>query len=354
MKERRFANVKVLALVYEFSSTSSEMVKDNCILKAILATAASVLLVASTGITFGEQLTDPNFDAHVVHPAYSGTHPKVVFDEAHFNVHTTAGTYKPFVTLLQNDGYEVSPNSQKFSRQALKSYDILVIANALGARDSESPQADRPAFTENECDVVRDWVQNGGALLLITDHEPAGAAAENLGRRFKIEMSKGTTFRRSALARNDLGPPAWFLFSRDNNLLAEHPITRGRDASEHLSKVLDFTGQSLSVPPDATAFLKLGDDAFDIADGTLLEKLSPEKIMEAAKPARGRAQAIALEAGKGRVVVTGEAAMLTAAVDRYKDKEGKDQESRSGMAESRFDSKQLVLNILHWLSGALK
>jgi hypothetical protein len=278
----------------------------------------------------------------------------VLFDEGHFNVHTTAGTYKPFVTLLQNDGYEVRPNSQKFSPQALNSYDILVIANALGARDPESPRAASPAFTEDECDVVRGWVQNGGALLLITDHEPSGAAAENLGRRFNVEMGKGTTFRRSALVRSDLGPPAWFLFSRDNGLLEDHPITRGRDASEQLSRVLDFTGQSLSVPMGAVAFLKLGDDAFDTADGTLLEKVSPEKIMDAAKPARGRAQAIALEAGKGRVVVTGEAAMLTAAVDRYKDKEGKDQESRSGMADSRFDDKQLVLNILHWLSGTLK
>jgi hypothetical protein len=326
----------------------------NSISRAIVVLKGCAFLVVSASILAGEQLTDPNFDAHIARPAYPARHPKVLFDEAHFNVHTTTGTYKPFVTLLQNDGYEVTRNTQEFSPQALNSYEVLVIANALGAQNPESPEAGRPAFSEKECDVVRDWVQDGGALLLITDHEPSGAAAENLGQRFEVEMSKGTTFRKSALLRSDLGPPAWFLFSRDNGLLQDHPIARGRDPSEQLNRVLDFTGQSLSIPKGAIAILKLSDDAFDISDGGLLGKAPPAKVMEAAKPAHGRAQCIALEAGKGRVAVTGEAAMLTAAVDRYKDKEGKDQESRSGMAETRFDDKQFVLNVLHWLSGVLK
>ena len=309
---------------------------------------------ALTSIAPGQQLTDPNFDAKVSRPAYLSKHPKVLFDEAHLNVHTTTGTYKPFVTLVTNDGYQVTASRRKFSSKVLKGYDILVIANALGAQDPDTPQAGNPAFSEEECDVVRDWVHQGGALLLITDHEPAGAAAANLGRRFGIGMSKGTTYRKSALFKSGLGPPPWFLFSRANGLLGEHAITKGRDASERLNRVLDFTGQSLIGPSTAVEFLKLDDDAFDVADGTLLEKLSPEKIMEVAKPASGRAQGIAFSFGKGRVVTTGEAAMLTAQVDRYRDAEGKDQESRSGMADSRFDDKQLVLNIMHWLSGLLK
>jgi hypothetical protein len=62
---------------------------------------------------------------------------------------------------------------------------------------------------------------------------------------------------------------------------------------------------------------------------------------------------VALSFGKGRVVIVGEAAMLTSAVDHYKNKNGEDQESRSGMAEPRFDDKQLALNIMHWLSKLL-
>ncbi len=310
-------------------------------------------LCAFSPYATARQLTDPTFDASVPAPAYSTAHPKVLFDEAHFNVHTAAGSYKPFVTLTRNDGYAVVPSKVEFSESTLKGQDILVIANALGSADPDTAQARNAAFTEKECDAVVDWVRNGGALLLITDHEPSGAAAENLARRFGVAMGKGTAFRKSALYKSDLGPPAWFLFSRDNGLLGDHPITQGRSVAERLNRVLDFTGQSLSVPEGAIAFLKLDDDAFEIVDGTILEKLPPDNVMQVATPVSGHAQGVALSFGKGRVVIVGEAAMLTAAVDHYKNKVGEDQESRSGMAEPRFDDKQLVLNIMHWLSKLL-
>ena len=324
------------------------------LIRSIAFTAGFGWLCVFSPYAAPAQLTDPTFDARVPAPAYLTAHPKVLFDEAHFNVHTMAGSYQPFVTLTRNDGYAVAPNKVEFAQSALKGQDVLVIANALGAADPDTAQAKKAAFTEKECDAVADWVRNGGALLLITDHEPAGAAAENLARRFGVAMGKGTAFRKSALYKSDLGPPAWFLFSRDNGLLGDHPITQGRSAAERLNRVLDFTGQSLSVPEGAAAFLKLGDDAFEIADGTILEKLPPDNVMQVATPVSGRAQGVALPFGKGRVVIVGEAAMLTSAVDHYKNKNGEDQESRSGMAETRFDDKQLVLNIMHWLSKLLE
>jgi hypothetical protein len=81
----------------------------------------------------GGQMADPNFDAKVAHPAYTKNGPKVLFDEAHNNFHTTSGRYKPFADLITNDGYQITPNKQKFSAETLKGYDILVISNALGA-----------------------------------------------------------------------------------------------------------------------------------------------------------------------------------------------------------------------------
>jgi hypothetical protein len=326
---------------------------SHTLISSIAFTTGFTSLCVFSPYAAAVQLTDPTFDASVTTPAYSTAQPKVLFDEAHFNVHTAAGSYKPFVTLTRNDGYAVEPSKNKFSGTTLKEQDILVIANALGSADPDTAQASNAAFTETECDAVADWVRNGGALLLITDHEPSGAAAENLARRFGVAMGKGTAFRKSALYKSDLGPPAWFLFSRDNGLLGDHPITQGRSAAERLNRVLDFTGQSLSVPEGAAAFLKLGDDAFEIVDGTMLEKLSPANVMQMATPASGRAQGVALPFGKGRVVIVGEAAMLTAAVDHYKNKNGEDEESRSGMAEPRFDDKQLLLNIMHWLSKLL-
>jgi hypothetical protein len=125
----------------------------------------------------GGQRADPNFNAKVAHPAYAGTkHPRVLFDEAHNNFHTAGGRYKPFADLISSDGYQVRPNTRKFTRQALQQGDILVIANAEGG-DGGTEATSVSAFTPAECSAVRDWVNDGGSLLLITDHEPFGLAS---------------------------------------------------------------------------------------------------------------------------------------------------------------------------------
>ena len=63
----------------------------------------------------------------------------------------------------------------------------------------------------------------------------------------------------------------------------------------------------------------------------------------------GRAQAIAMKFGKGRVVMLGEAAMLSAQVGS-----GGKESSKFGMNVPGIDNRQLALNIMHWLSGLLK
>jgi hypothetical protein len=67
-----------------------------------------------------------------------------------------------------------------------------------------------------------------------------------------------------------------------------------------------FTGQSLKGPEGSVAFLKLADSAFDVPD--------PRADQTQQKSAAGRAQGIAFKRGKGRVVVMGEAACLTAQI----------------------------------------
>jgi hypothetical protein len=152
----------------------------------------AVLLFSS--LTLSQQQADQTFDASVKNPAYTTTHPKIIIDEAHFNFHTASGRYKPFADLLTNDGYVVGPNKEKFSAQSLTGFDVMVIANA-GAAQQGSADRSKSAFTDAECDAVREWVRAGGALLLIADHNPAGAAAAILGARFDVDMSKGFSCR---------------------------------------------------------------------------------------------------------------------------------------------------------------
>ena len=61
-----------------------------------------------------------------------------------------------------------------------------------------------------------------------------------------------------------------------------------------------------------------------------------------ARAADGRAQAIALEIGTGRVVVMAEAAALTAQID--------DKGARFGMQLPGTDNQQFAVNIVRWLS----
>src|SRR5262245_38725846 len=208
-------------------------------------------------------MADPEFNTSVENPAYTKSGPRVMFDEAHHNFHTMDGRYKPFATLLLNDGYRVIRNRVPFSKKSLEDFKVLVIANALGDEDMDEAGAANPAFTEAECEVVHDWVRGGGSLLLIADHAPFGGAAETLAKRFGVEMSKGFTLDEANSAD---GNPSLIIYSRENKLLLSHPITEGRTAAEKVNKVMSFTGQSLLGPKDSYAILKLADTAKDTPD----------------------------------------------------------------------------------------
>jgi len=298
--------------------------------------ATSFLVALSVSMGFAQQIADPNFDAKVAKPAYTKSGPKVLFDEAHNNFHTASGRYKPFADLITNDGYQVTPNTQKFSAPILKGFDILVISNALGAPRMNQPEAGNPAFSDGECDAVRDWVKAGGALLLIADHAPMGAANQILAQRFSVDMSKMFTID-SKNYDVESNNPGFIVYTRESGRLADHPITRGRNDSERINKIITFTGQSLKGPGDSVAFLKLADTAEDAMPGVNTNPAS----------AAGRSQGLAISFGKGRVVVLGEAAMLSAQL-------AGPNKMAFGMNRPGIDNRQLALNIMHWLSGLLK
>ena len=300
-------------------------------MRFFLAVVAIVLV--ATGAA-AQQLADPEFNTSVENPAYKREGPRVMFDEAHHNFHTTEGRFKPFVDLLMNDGYRVIRNRQSFSKSTLGSFKVLVISNALGAEEDDDEGADKSAFADEEMDAVQEWVKGGGSLLLIADHAPFGGAASALAARFGVDMSKGYTFDPD---NSVAGSPTQLIFSRENKLLANHPITEGRNDSERLKLVRSFTGQSLKGPEGSTGILNLADTATD----------APTYDSKTSVSAAGRAQAVALKFGKGRVLVQGEAAMLSAQISGS-------EKHAMGMNVPGNDDRQYVLNVLHWLSGLLK
>lgn len=271
------------------------------------------------------QRPDPTFDSTVSHPAYAaGRGPRVAFDVAHRNWHTPTGRYKPLADLLRSDGYRVREFSSAFTAAALDSVDVLIIANAMGPDGHES----QAAFTAGEDSAVEMWVERGGSLLLVADHSPFGSAAKTLAARFGVTMYE-------LFARDDLKHAGWdnerLIFSRGNGLLADHPITDGHNPREWVDKVVTFTGQSLSVPAGAEPILRMDADSYDWQSRAIRHS------------ARGHAQCVALTPGKGRAVILGEAAVLSAQVDPLGNK--------IGMNRADNDDRQFALNLVRWLAG---
>jgi len=300
---------------------------------------------------YAQAVSDPAFDTTVEKPAYVREHPRVVVDEAHFNYHTASDRYRPLAQLLRSDGYEVTAGTAKFDRASLRGTRVLIIANARGGAEDSADVA-QPAFTDAECDAVRDWVRAGGALLLIADHSPFGSAAANLALRFGVVMGKGHVFD---LVNSDTNPTI-LVFSKDNGLLGTHAIIRGRTDAESVRRIVAFEGQSLSVPVGATILMKLGSTAYEadsredirLAQSALRSNPAPRTNIDRARSVADAAQGLAMEFGRGRLVITGEAAMFSAQVLHQQPRP----DFKFGMNAPGNDDRQFALNALHWLSRA--
>ncbi len=310
--------------------------------------ALGVCVLAVLGIFFylmnRERLYDPNFDTSISDPAYKTGRPRVLYDEGHRNTHTADAAYKPFADLIRNDGYAVQVLREPVTQDRLSGASVFVIVCALGTNEAN----DAPAFTEAETTAIDQWVRSGGSLLLVTDHWPYGSAAETLADRFGIDMSNG--FVQDPKHFEPSLEDSHLAFTRDNGLLRDHPITRGRHPAEQIQRILTFTGQSLRGPPEAIAFMSLGETALDRPPSPPQVEKNGGDIrvtMNYGAPisAKGRAAGLALEVAKGRVVVLGEAGMLRAQRDR--------RGSLVGMNFPGYGNRQLALNIMHWLSRLL-
>lgn len=330
-------------------------------MRPTLPLVAALVLAGTSRVPAQPNVTraDTAFDVGVAQPTYTAGGPRVLVDADHMNYHTAAGRYAPLAALLANDGYQVAANHAPFSAATLAGHDLLVIAGARGAHDSlrlspaEFVKAGHAAFTETEVEAVEAWVRAGGALLLITDHYPESAAMAPVARRFGVDTWGGDLIDSVHSRRDDggeiLSHPGILLFSRENGLLAEHAITIGRTPAERVGVVQTFAGQSLTGPPGSATLLRTGDTALEVVcDNPARWTATSCRAVSAG----GRGQAVAFVWGKGRVVVLGEAAMLTA--QRMPAEPRFPTGRRFGMNVPGVDNRQLALNIAHWLTQALR
>lgn len=309
----------------------------------------SALMLATPALA-RQQMGDPSFRPTVARPAYEGQGPMIQLDAAHGSVQTIGGRYAGFAALVRADGYRLRAGEQKLDQPgALDGVDVLVISNAVTPAGPDRPGA----FTEAEIAALEAWVRAGGSLLLAVDHAPYGDANESLGRAFGVGMGKGYAFR---IEEGDV--TSQMDFSTAEGTLGDHPILQGRGQDEAIHRVRSFTGQSLSGPAGATVLMALKPDDHEAANVRVLQQIKdrieadPEAreaiLAEMARPAL-TAQGLAFSYGSGRVVVLGEAGMLTAQIVRFPANSGRAPVS-FGLQTPGHDDQQFALNLLHWLS----
>lgn len=315
--------------------------------KGMIAAVAALVGVIIGGILIAlnrQRPYDPDFDTRVVNPAYRGGGPVVLYDEGHSNIHTSTAAYKPFADLIRSDGYDLRVTTEALSPQTLEDVSTLVIVLARGSNETN----DDAAFEDSECAVVEEWVRSGGSLLLVTDHWPFGAAMASLVQKFDVQSGKGLVEDSMHHERNR--GQSHLVFSVENGLLRDHPITRGRNPAERIQRVLTFTGQSMLGPQTAVPFLVLSDVAIEYPPTVPRVEKDGGDVrvhMDYGEPisASGRAQGLAMELGRGRIVILGEAGMLRAERPR--------RGQQVGMNVPGYDNRQLAINIMHWLSRLL-
>jgi hypothetical protein len=305
--------------------------------KVVGSVLALALLVGGSG--GAQQVADSAYAPPIVRPAFSeGEGPVVLIDEAHSNFHTAGGRYLAFAKLLRRDGYAVKGSAARFTPEALRGGEILVIANALAEEqvtDWALPAVS--AFDRAEVEAVQEWVQKGGSLLLIADHMPMPGAAASLASAFGVLFNNGFALYEGSGAGT-------ITFRRSDGTLADHPITRGREAAEAVDSVVTFTGQAFRAVGEVEPLLVLPGG---------IELLMPVTAWEFSDltprlPAEGMLQGAVLRFGSGRVALFGEAAMFSAQL-------AGDERVPAGMnAPVAAQNHQFLLNVVHWLSGLLE
>lgn len=294
------------------------------------------LFVAGTLSAWCQQLPDSAFQAPIDMPDFPiGKGPVIMLDAAHHNFHTLNNRYLAFGNVLRADGYQLKSNDQPFSKKVLESCDILVIANALNEiNDAGNWILPTPsAFTSEEIAVVKEWVSAGGSLLLIADHMPFAGANHDLAAAFGFDLlncfaldNRHRTFER---------------FYRGNKGLVSNPLTDGASPDARVDTVVTFTGSAFKLAKGAKPILVLG------AHYTVLSPQVAWQFEEDTPFMAGENlyQMAYLQFGKGKVVLSGEAAMFTAQITGQ-------QRFPVGFSQPQaLGNIQLLRNIMKWLGS---
>ena len=273
---------------------------------------------------------DINVDLSVENPSFEFNEgPLVMIDAAHKNFFVQSHLIKPLVDIVLNDGYRVSFIDKKLTKENLNQAKILIIITALPFDfATQSSAAGMETYTENELNEVQAWVNNGGSLLVFSEHAPFDQAINPLLKKFEIESSVGVTID---TLNYDKSYNYRMIVFKDNNLNNSHPLVNGK---YEVKKLVSFGGSALS-GEKYDNILKLGNSSLNVKHQTGNGPLG-----------RGNSQGLAGFYGKGKVVAFGDSNGFTAMI--FNNEDGS--KMYAGMNSEGYDWKNFVLNTFDWLS----
>jgi hypothetical protein len=312
--------------------------RDDIIDKKIkwpfLSTYFVVIMLVFLNLPLEIQGADKFYKPDIGIPSYpKSSGPLIYIDQGHYNFHTLNGRLRSTSQLLRRDGYRVLPYDGRFESGKLKDCRILIIVNAINELNMNnwmSPTVS--AFDDDEIETVSDWVRHGGSLFLVADHRPFAGAAGKLASQFGFTLHNG--YAMDTIGKEDY-------FARTDSMLHSNIITNGRSQDEWVDSILTFTGHAFEIPEDATPIMTFSDVYLQWYPDTSwnFRNTIPENIA-------GFSQGAYKKYGEGRVVILGEAMMITAQLEFGLS--WKKMGMNSPQAPHNY---QLVLNIVHWLDG---
>lgn len=284
----------------------------------------------------------PDYLGTIPSPTWPARGPAVLVDNAHWNAGTADGRLRGFAGLLAADGYRVLPGANATRAETLADARIGVVANPLGVIGVARRAADRlgighwamfddDALLLQEIETTVQWIENGGSMLVAADPQPYARGVRGLTTALGIGVREGLTVD---VGHSEGREPSWLVFSRENDLIGVHPIVDGFPGAPPVNRVVAFGGHALVPPAGATVLLRLSPSAAEV-DRAGAPPTSGQ-------PVGGLALAVALERGRGRVVVLGDTDLLTVVEGRPA--------APVGVAWPGTNNERFVRHILRWLS----
>ena len=191
-------------------------------------------IVMIFGCTNLPMKNDPNFDPNVESPFYKkGRSPKILIDGGHKNAFIDYDLIQPFIKVARSDGYTVDISKGIVTSDLLLNINIFVIITANSfkwGKQAEIGENDE-VFTSKEIEIIYNWVNQGGSLLVFSEHAPFDKAINPLLQKFNINSSIGVIIDTVHYDKDyGFGSPT---FSIENGLLNDsHQIVNGMREGE--------------------------------------------------------------------------------------------------------------------------